>query len=67
MKCVVELLDELRPLTAFSFAQRFDPTDMNLGSGQRIDFEHWLLRCVDADREFASLDAAYGAYVKSFG
>jgi hypothetical protein len=67
MKCIVELLDELRPLTPFSFAQRFDPTDINLGSGQRTDFENWLRRCVASSRQFACLDAAYGEYVKSFG
>ena len=67
MKCIVELLDELRPLSPFSFAQRFDPTDINMGSGQRIDFENWLRRCVEQSRQFAGLDAAHGEYVKSFG
>ena len=67
MKTIVELLDELCPFTPFSFAQRFDPTDINVGRGQRIDFEHWLRRCVEQSRQFAGLDAAYGEYVKSFG
>ena len=67
MKCIVELLDELRQITPSSFAERFDPTDINLGSGQRIDFENWLRRCVEQSRQFLGLDAAYGEYVKSFG
>jgi hypothetical protein len=67
MKCIVKLLDDLRPLTPFAFAQRFDPTDINLGTGQRIDFENWLRRCVEQNRQFSGLDAAYGEYVKSFG
>lgn len=67
MKCIFELCKELAPITPFSFAQRFDPTDMNLGSGQRFDFEKWLWRCVAPDRQFASLEEAYEAYVKSFG
>jgi hypothetical protein len=67
MKCIVELLDELRPLTPSSFAQRFDPTDINLGTGQRPDFENWLRRCAKPGRHFPTLDAAYDAYVKSFG
>ncbi|MGB8684290.1 MAG: hypothetical protein WCD12_15490 [Candidatus Binatus sp.] len=67
MKCIVELLDELRPLTPFSFAQRFDPTDINLGTGQRPDFENWLRRCIEPRRTFSGLDTAYGEYVKSFG
>ena len=67
MKSIVELLDDLRPLTPIAFAQRFDPTDINLGSGQRPDFENWLRRCVEPRRQFPSLDAAYSEYVKSFG
>lgn len=67
MKCIVELLDELRPLTPSLFAHRFDPTDINLGTGQRPDFENWLRRCVKPVRHFPTLDAAYDAYVKSFG
>jgi hypothetical protein len=67
MKSIVELISELAPITPFSFAQRFDPTDINLGSGQRTDFENWLRRCVAPRRQFASLDDAYEAYVNSFG
>jgi hypothetical protein len=67
MKCIVELLKELAPITPFSFAQRFDPTDINLGAGQRIDFDNWLRRCVEPSRRFADLDDAYAEYIKSFG
>jgi hypothetical protein len=67
MKCVLELINELAPITPFSFAQRFDPNDINLGTGQRIDFDNWLRRCVEPRRQYASLDDAYAAYVKSFG
>jgi hypothetical protein len=67
MKCVLELINELAPITPFSFAQRFDPTDINLGTGQRIDFDNWLHRCVEPRRQFVSLEEAYDAYVKSFG
>jgi hypothetical protein len=66
MKCVLELINELAPITPFSFAQRFDPNDINLGTGQRIDFDNWLRRCVEPRRQFASLDDAYAACVKSF-
>jgi hypothetical protein len=67
MKSIVELMAELAPITPFLFAQRFDPTDFNLGSGQRPDFEHWLRNCVERRRRFAGLDDAYTAYIKSFG
>ena len=67
MKSIVELVNELAPITPFSFAQRFDPTDINSGTGQRIDFDNWLRRCVEPRRQFAGLDDAYAEYVKSFG
>ena len=67
MKCIVELLKELAPITPLSFAQRFDPADINVGTGQRIDFDNWLRRCVEPRRHFAGLEDAYAEYVKSFG
>ena len=67
MKCIVELINELAPITPFSFEQRFDPTDVTLGTGQRIDFDNWLRRCVEPRRQFAGLEDAYAEYVKSFG
>ncbi len=67
MKSIVELLNELAPITPFSFAQRFDPSDINLGTGQRRDIELWLRNCVEPRRHFASLEHAYGEYIKSFG
>jgi hypothetical protein len=67
MKRIYELVAELRTFTPFDFCQRFDPTDMNLGVGQLPDFERWLLRLVNPSHQFASLDAAYDAYNRSFG
>ena len=64
MKCILEL-NELAPITPFSFAQRFDPTDINLGTGQRIDFDNWLRRCVEPRRQFAGLEDAYAAYLRT--
>jgi hypothetical protein len=67
MKCIVELLDELRPLKPFSFAERIRLNDLNSANGQRTDFENWLRRCAPPRRMFADLDEAYGAYIASFG
>jgi len=67
MKNIVELINELAPITPFSFSQRFDPADINKGTGQRIDFDNWLHRCVEPRRQFADLEEAYAAYIKSFG
>ncbi|MGC1400629.1 MAG: hypothetical protein WA827_18910 [Candidatus Binatus sp.] len=67
MKCIVELLDELRPLTPFSFAQRIHLNNLNSANGQRTDFENWLRRGVAASRQFADIDEAYSAYIANFG
>lgn len=67
MKCLVELLDELRSLTPFSFAQKVKLTNLNSANGQRIDFESWLRRCVTPSRQFADIGDAYAAYIASFG
>jgi hypothetical protein len=67
MKSIVELINELAPITPFLFAQRFDPADINMGTGQRIDFDYWLRNCMEPRRQFAGLEDAYGAYIKSFG
>jgi hypothetical protein len=67
MKCIVELLDELRPLTPFSFAERINLKELNSANGQRTDFENWLRKCVPPRRQFANLSDAYSAYIASFG
>jgi hypothetical protein len=67
MKCIVELLDELIPLTPFAFAQRVEIENLNWANGQRIDFDNWLRRCNRPDQKYASLEHAYSEYLKSFG
>jgi hypothetical protein len=66
MKCIVELLDELRPLTPYAFAQRIHLNELKSADGQRTDFEHWLRQSVPPRRQFLGLEDAYSAYIASF-
>jgi hypothetical protein len=67
MKSIVELLNELNPLSPFAFAQRVGVDDFSVASGQQIDFDNWLRRCNRPGQTYASLEHAYSEYLKSFG
>lgn len=67
MLCIVELLNEIIPMTETDFAERVGLRDLRSAHYQRMDFDNWLRQCVTPSRQFASLNEAYGEYVKSFG
>jgi hypothetical protein len=66
MKCIVELLIELKDQSEFQFAERFNLRSLDSAHGQKLDFDNWLRRCVEPRRRFIDLDEAYSGYVKSF-
>jgi hypothetical protein len=67
MQCIVELLNEIIPMTPSDFAQRVGLEDTTAAYYQRMDFDNWLRQCVTPTRQFTSLNEAYGEYIKSFG
>jgi hypothetical protein len=67
MKCIVELLIEVKDQSELQFAERFNLRSLDSAQGQKLDFDNWLRRCVEPRRRFIDLDEAYGGYIKSFG
>jgi hypothetical protein len=67
MKSVVELLNELREIGTFAFAQRFRLQTPEAVSATKSDFDNLLRRSVTPGRHFESLEDAYFEYIRSFG
>lgn len=67
MLCIVELLNQIIPMSESDFAERVGLDDLTSAHYQRMDFDNWLRRCVTPTRQFMSLNEAYGEYIKSFG
>ncbi len=67
MLCIVELLNEVIDMTPQDFAERVGLTSITAAHYQRMGFDNWLRQCVTPSRQFASLNDAYGEFVKSFG
>ena len=67
MKCIVELINELKGMDELEVAERFHLLCVDVAYYRRIDFDNWLRRCLQPGRRFASLDEAWSLYDKSFG
>lgn len=67
MKCIVELINELKGMDEMGVAERFHLPSLDVAHHRRLDFDNWLRRCLQPSRRFASLDEAWGLYDKSFG
>ena len=67
MKSIVELINEVSPLTPLAFAERVGLNDLSAAQGQRIDFDNWLRRCAAKGRQYIGIEDAYGEYIRSFG
>lgn len=67
MKCIVELINELKGIDDLSFAERFDLATSGAAYHRRLDFDNWLRRCVDPRRQFIDMREAWDQYEKSFG
>jgi hypothetical protein len=67
MKSIVELIYELKTISEVKFADRFNLLTLDVAYYRRLDFDNWLRRCVEPDRQFSSIDDAWLQYEKSFG
>jgi hypothetical protein len=67
MKAIVTLLNELKPLSSFEFAEQFGLHALDVAAAQKIDFDNWLRRCAHPGKQFSNLEDAYAAYIRSFG
>ncbi len=67
MKSIVELLNELKAIGEFPFAQRFHLPSLDAAYHRKLDFDNWLRRCVEPARRFSNMEEAWHEYEKSFG
>ena len=67
MKSIVELLNELKAMGEFPFAQRFQLQTLDIAYHRKLDFDNWLRRCIEPVRKFSDMEEAWREYEKSFG
>jgi hypothetical protein len=67
MKCLVELINELKGMDEPEIARRFRLPNTEVTYYRRLDFDNWMRRCLRPGQQFASLDEAWAAYERSFG
>ena len=67
MKCIVELLNELKQMDELTLARRFRLPTLESAYSRKLDFDNWLRRCVEPRRSFSGIDEAWAAYDRSFG
>lgn len=67
MKCIVELLNELKQMDELTLARCFRLPTLESAYSRKLDFDNWLRRCVEPGRKFTGMDDAWGAYERSFG
>ena len=51
MKSIVELLNELKAIEEFPFAERFHLPSLDAAYHRKLDFDNWLRRCVELSFE----------------
>ncbi len=66
MRCVVELVTELKGMDQPEIARRFRLANTEVTYYRRLDFDNLLRRRLELDRRFTSLEEACAVYERSF-
>lgn len=64
---IVELINELKGMEEFRFADRSKLVSADVAYTRRVDFDNWLRKFAEPGRRFVGMDDAWAEYEKSFG